>query len=124
MHMRTGNSNTLKKRIACLTILTFMLYQCLPYTPVLAAPSGGTVTSGTAVINQSGTITTINQSTNKASINWQTFGIKSNETVNFNQPNASSITLNRVIGNERSVLEGALNATGKVLPHRGQSKTV
>ncbi len=79
-----------------------------------AAPSGGVVTSGSAVISQSGNATNIAQSSNKASINWQNFGIKPNETVNFAQPNASSITLNRVIGNERSVIDGAINANGQV----------
>ena len=79
-----------------------------------AAPSGGTVTSGSANISTSGTTTTINQSTNKASINWQSFSIANGETVNFNQPSSSSITLNRVIGNERSVIDGALNANGQV----------
>ena len=73
-----------------------------------AAPSGGTVTSGTANISQSGNVTNIEQSTSKASINWNDFSIKSNETVNFNQPNSNSITLNRVIGNEKSIIDGAL----------------
>ncbi|MEW6550784.1 MAG: MBG domain-containing protein [Campylobacterota bacterium] len=79
-----------------------------------AAPSGGTVTSGTATINQSGNVININQSSQKASINWQNFSIARNETVNFNQPNVNSITLNRVIGNEKSVIDGALNANGQV----------
>jgi filamentous hemagglutinin family protein len=79
-----------------------------------AAPTGGAVTSGTANISQSGTVTNITQSTSKASINWQSFSIASNETVNFIQPNSSSITLNRVIGNERSVIDGVLNANGQV----------
>ena len=79
-----------------------------------AAPTGGVVTTGSAAISSSGTTTNINQSTQKASINWQGFSIASNETVNFNQPSASSITLNRVVGNETSVIEGALNANGKV----------
>jgi filamentous hemagglutinin family protein len=79
-----------------------------------ASPSGGTVTSGTANISQNGTVTNINQSTQKASINWQNFSIAGNETVNFNQPSSSSITLNRVIGNERSVIDGTLNANGQV----------
>uniref|UniRef100_UPI0011E02AF9 two-partner secretion domain-containing protein n=1 Tax=Aliarcobacter cryaerophilus TaxID=28198 RepID=UPI0011E02AF9 len=78
------------------------------------APTGGTVVSGTATINQNGNTTNINQSSNKAIINWQDFSIKSNETVNFNQPNANSITLNRVIGNEKSIIDGALNANGQV----------
>lgn len=72
------------------------------------------MTSGTAGINQSGNTTNINQSTQKASINWQGFSIAGNETVNFNQPNSSALTLNRVIGNERSAIDGALNANGQV----------
>lgn len=80
-----------------------------------ASPSGGTVTSGTANISQNGNTTNINQSTNKASINWQNFDIASNETVNFNQPNSSSVTLNRVVGLNNSVINGALNANGQVI---------
>ncbi|MGJ0301640.1 filamentous hemagglutinin N-terminal domain-containing protein, partial [Aliarcobacter cryaerophilus] len=79
-----------------------------------SAPTGGVVTSGTATISQNGNTTNINQSTQKASINWQDFSISQNETVNFNQPNVNSITLNRVIGNEKSVIDGALNANGQV----------
>ncbi|AFL68760.1 filamentous hemagglutinin N-terminal domain-containing protein [Sulfurospirillum barnesii] len=79
-----------------------------------AAPSGGVVTSGSASIAQSGAVTTINQSSQKASINWQNFSIGATETVNFNQPNVSAITLNRVIGNEKSIIDGALNANGQV----------
>ncbi|MEW9898636.1 filamentous hemagglutinin N-terminal domain-containing protein [Chitinivorax sp. PXF-14] len=83
-------------------------------TLALAAPTGGTVTSGTATISQAGNTTSINQSTQKAAINWQGFSVAGNETVNFNQPNVSAVTLNRVIGNERSVIDGALNANGQV----------
>ncbi|WP_026804492.1 two-partner secretion domain-containing protein [Aliarcobacter lanthieri] len=79
-----------------------------------SAPSGGTIVSGNATINQNGNTTNINQSSQKASINWQDFSISKNETVNFNQPNANSITLNRVIGNEKSIIDGALNANGQV----------
>ena len=79
-----------------------------------AAPSGGVVTSGSASITHSGTLTTITQSTQKAAINWTDFSIKANETVNFVQPNANAIALNRVVGNERSVIDGALNANGQV----------
>ncbi|BAK70209.1 beta strand repeat-containing protein [Aliarcobacter butzleri] len=78
------------------------------------APTGGIVTSGNANISQNGNTTNINQSSQKATINWQSFGIKNGETVNFNQPNSNSITLNRVIGNEKSIIDGALNANGQV----------
>lgn len=93
-----------------------LLVSALLLAPVLAlsGPTGGNVTSGSAAINQSGTVTSINQSSQRAAINWQGFSVKANETVNFNQPNASAVTLNRVIGNERSVIDGALNANGQV----------
>src|SRR5574344_1129739 len=79
-----------------------------------AAPSGGVVTSGSANISQNGKVTDITQTTQKASINWNKFNIASDETVNFKQPNSSSITLNRVVGNEKSIINGALNANGQV----------
>src|SRR5215510_9359753 len=80
----------------------------------LAGPVGGSVVEGSAGISQSGSVTNVNQSTNKAIINWQSFSIGAKETVNFNQPGSSSVTLNRVIGNETSVISGALNANGQV----------
>ncbi|WP_170959072.1 filamentous hemagglutinin N-terminal domain-containing protein [Magnetospirillum sp. 15-1] len=82
--------------------------------PAQAAPQGGTVVSGAATITQSGNTTDINQSTGRAIINWQSFSIAAPETVNFHQPSSSSVTLNRVIGNEKSIIDGALNANGKV----------
>jgi|AGTN01.3.fsa_nt_gi filamentous haemagglutinin family N-terminal domain len=80
----------------------------------LAAPEGGNVVAGSATISQSGNTTNVNQSSQKTIINWQKFSIAPAETVNFNQPNASAVALNRVIGNERSIIEGALNANGQV----------
>lgn len=82
--------------------------------PVLAEPRGGTVVDGAAMISQVGTATNINQSSNRAIINWQGFSVGANEAVNFYQPNASSVTLNRVIGNETSIINGAINANGQV----------
>lgn len=79
-----------------------------------ATPTGGIVNTGNATITQSGSVTNINQSTQRASINWQSFSIAPTETVNFNQPNSSSVTLNRVVGNESSLINGALNANGQV----------
>ena len=100
----------LKKGRIALVVSAFLASTTLSF----AAPSGGVVTSGNAAITQNGVTTTIDQSSQKASINWSTFSIGSTETVNFNQPNTSSITLNRVIGNEKSVIDGALNANGQV----------
>ncbi len=79
-----------------------------------AAPSGGVITSGSANISQNASTTNIIQNTNKVTINWNKFSIASGETVNFKQPNVNSIALNRVVGNEKSIINGALNANGQV----------
>jgi len=79
-----------------------------------AAPTGANVTLGAATIGQSGRVTTVAQSSQKVAINWQGFGIAGNETVNFVQPNAAAVALNRVVGNEASVIAGLLHANGQV----------
>ena len=63
-------------------------------------------------VNQNNTV--IQQTTNKAVINWENFTIPKDNTVNFQQPNTSSITLNRVLGSQKSEIHGSLNATGQV----------
>jgi filamentous hemagglutinin family protein len=77
-------------------------------------PSGAQVAAGTAAISTSGSTMNVQQSTQRAAINWTDFSIGSNATVNFQQPNASAVVLNRVVGNEQSVITGALNANGQV----------
>src|ERR1700674_1304295 len=63
----------------------------------VAGPTGGLVTSGTGTIAQSGTTTTVNQTSNVLDINWQTFSTAPNEAVNFVQPGATSLAINRVV---------------------------
>jgi filamentous hemagglutinin family protein len=79
-----------------------------------AQPSGGSVVAGSAQISSSGATTLINQSTPKAIINWQSFSVGQGSTVQFNQPSASAITLNRVTGTSASVIDGAIRANGQV----------
>ncbi|MFG6457455.1 filamentous hemagglutinin N-terminal domain-containing protein [Roseateles sp. BYS96W] len=80
----------------------------------LAAPIGGVVASGSAAITQRGAVTTIDQASPVTVINWQGFSVAAGESVRFNQPGASAVALNRVVGNERSVIDGALGANGQV----------
>ncbi|MFN7504527.1 MAG: filamentous hemagglutinin N-terminal domain-containing protein, partial [Limnobacter sp.] len=72
------------------------------------------VVAGQATISKQGNTLNINQSTERAAIDWQTFDVSKNSTVNFVQPSASSIALNRVLGSEVSVIQGAINANGQV----------
>jgi filamentous hemagglutinin family protein len=81
----------------------------------LAAPQGGTVTAGQASIQNSGALTTITQGSQRAAIDWRSFNVGANETVNFVQPNASAAILNRVVGNDPSAIFGRITANGQVL---------
>ncbi len=82
----------------------------------VANPLGGVVVGGSATIQNPGPgSVTINQSSQNAIINWQTFNIGRGETTTFNQPNSASIALNRVIGGQGpSFLDGTLTANGRV----------
>ncbi len=82
--------------------------------PAFAAPAGGTVTSGSGSIGQNGTTTTITQTSSRLAIDWSAFGIQAGETVNFIQPGAGAIALNRVTGHEATSILGSLNANGTV----------
>jgi len=77
-------------------------------------PTGYQVTAGAAAVSSLGNTLNVQQSSQRAAINWQTFSIGSDATVNFLQPNTSSVILNRVVGTEQSVIAGALNANGQV----------
>jgi filamentous hemagglutinin family protein len=77
-------------------------------------PTKGKVVVGSGSINQSGNVLTVNQDSGKLAINWATFNIGVNSTVNFVQPSADAIALNRVIGSDVSVIQGKLNANGNV----------
>ncbi|HCI53161.1 MAG TPA: hypothetical protein DE312_07610, partial [Gallionella sp.] len=79
-----------------------------------ALPVGAQVVAGTAVINQTLNTLTINQSTQRLITQWSNFDIGQNATVRFNQPNASSIALNRVLSADPTRIMGNLSANGQV----------
>lgn len=81
---------------------------------VYAAPEGGQITAGSGTIAQQGVNTTINQTSQNLAINWQGFDIGAGEAVRFNQPNSSSIALNRVLGQSSTQILGNLSANGQV----------
>ena len=88
----------------------------LGLTQASAGPEGASVVGGAATIQgQGGPAVIVNQSTSSAVINWNTFNIRANESVRFNQPSASSVALNRVTGGlGPSEIMGSLTANGRV----------
>src|SRR5512144_443277 len=79
-------------------------------------PAGGTVRAGDARIAGEGTSSTrIDQFSDRAGIDWRSFGIGAGDQVVFVQPTAQSATLNRVTGEQVSMILGRLDANGHVL---------
>ena len=77
-------------------------------------PTGGAVAAGSATINTTGSTMNINQASNRVAINWSGFDVGSKATVNFVQPSASAVALNRVNSANPSQIYGNLNANGQV----------
>jgi len=81
-------------------------------------PTGGNVVAGSATIVTGSTpgvaVLDVDQSTQRAVIDWNTFNLGSAAQVNFNQPGSSSATLNRVLDSNASQIFGKITATGQV----------
>jgi filamentous hemagglutinin family protein len=77
-------------------------------------PTGGQIVAGSGSINQSGNTMTVNQTSDRLAADWQSFSIGQGNNVNFIQPSVNSIALNRVLGSDVSVIQGALTSNGKI----------
>ncbi|MBI1425467.1 MAG: filamentous hemagglutinin N-terminal domain-containing protein [Gammaproteobacteria bacterium] len=107
-------SDRFKRRPICAAVNAAM-YSMLLASSVHAAPTGGQVVGGAGSINQSGVNTTINQASQNMAINWQSYNVNTNERVQYIQPNASSISLNRILSNNGSTIAGRIDANGQVI---------
>ena len=79
-----------------------------------ALPTNGQVTAGSGSISQSGNVMNVVQGSDRMAATWNTFNIGSAAKVNFVQPSASSVALNRVTSSDASQIMGQLNANGQV----------
>ena len=105
-----GFSNPYRALCAVLALLQIFLPSL-----VVALPSDGNVVGGHAIIQQVNPHQLdIQQTTDKAILNWNSFSIAGNESVHFMQPSVSSIALNRVIGTDPSVILGHLQSNGRI----------
>jgi filamentous hemagglutinin family protein len=79
-----------------------------------AAPTGGQIVAGSGSITSSGNTTDIRQTSQDLSINWQSFNIGPQQWVDFLQPSASAIAVNRIFSTNGSEILGHLDANGQV----------
>ncbi len=82
--------------------------------PAWALPTHGTVVEGQAEIIYGTDSVTIQQGSDRVIIEWQTFDVAANESVNFIQPHELAAALNRVLSGEASQILGSLSANGQV----------
>ncbi|MEK7754460.1 MAG: filamentous hemagglutinin N-terminal domain-containing protein, partial [Acidobacteriota bacterium] len=82
---------------------------------VQAGPQGAVVRAGDAQVLGNGTLTRVEQKSVRAVIDWRSFGIGAAEQVQFLQPSAQAAILNRVTGEQASVILGRMDANGQVL---------
>uniref|UniRef100_UPI0025FEA18F autotransporter-associated beta strand repeat-containing protein n=1 Tax=Limnohabitans sp. Rim8 TaxID=1100718 RepID=UPI0025FEA18F len=82
-------------------------------------PTGAQVAAGTVSFSKTQTATAasmaVQQSSNQAIVNWQSFNVGANAKVNITQPNSTSVLLNRVQSSDPSQIFGQINANGQVL---------
>ncbi|EMD3634734.1 filamentous hemagglutinin N-terminal domain-containing protein, partial [Salmonella enterica] len=101
-----------------LTPLAFLTGLVISLLPGMAQsadlPTGGQIVAGQGSISTSGNQMTIHQQTQNMVTNWYSFDIGRNNTVQFIQPDSSSVALNRVTGASGSQIMGALKANGQV----------
>lgn len=86
----------------------------LPQSLAYALPAGESVAAGNATFSKTASVMTINQTSAQAIINYNSFNVGGKEMVQFNQPNAASVTLNRVTGGDPSSILGTIKANGQV----------
>ena len=97
---------------------SFKLYAQQAPPVATQLPTGGVVAQGAASVAQTATAQaarmTINQSSQRAVINWNSFNVGQNASVVFNQPNAQAVTLNRIADQNPSQIYGQMQANGQV----------
>lgn len=108
-------SSSTSRGTACFAVKALSAGVMLAFgVSVHALPQGGVVAAGTASIAGGSSNTTITQTTANAVINWQSFSIGAGQAVQFIQPGANAVTLNRVLGADPSSIMGSLSANGQV----------
>lgn len=78
-------------------------------------PSGGQVVSGQASIEANNGSMTVRQSTNQAIVNWDTFNVGRDQSVQFIAPSAQSTTFNRILDANPSQIMGRIQANGQLI---------
>jgi filamentous hemagglutinin len=81
---------------------------------VCGANVSGFVGAGRASATVLNNVLRVHQQTDRAILNWASFNVGVDGKVIFDQPNSSSIALNRIFDGNPSVIRGAIEANGQI----------
>ena len=80
----------------------------------LALPQGGSVVSGQVNIDYAAVDRlNVNQASNQAVVNWQSFNVGRDASVHFNQPGSKASILNKVLSGQ-SIINGKIYSNGRL----------
>ncbi len=102
------------RRVTALFCIVLLFFSSAGMSLLWANPTGAAPITGTVNFSSAGNTLTVNQLSTNAIINWNDFSINAGETTNFNLPDASGATLNRVTGAVASTIAGNLNSNGRL----------
>ncbi|MEK7875120.1 MAG: filamentous hemagglutinin N-terminal domain-containing protein, partial [Pseudomonadota bacterium] len=100
--------STFRRRLAYAAVIS-----CFAGEAAYALPTGPAVVNGQVSFSRQGSVLNVTNSPSSI-INWQSFSIGASETTRFIQQSAASSVLNRVVGQDMSVLLGTLQSNGRV----------
>ena len=114
---RTSTHFFIKPLVAALICIGFSFASHaapLAAPAVTQLPTGAQVMAGVANVSQAGAVMTVKQTSDKAVLQWQSFNVGAQAKVQFEQPSAHSVTLNRVQDSNPSQIFGQIKANGAV----------
>ena len=113
--MKAVNNTQTFKSFALKSLVAAVAAYSLSPHDAFGGPTGGVVVDGSGTITQTGADTRIDQGTDRLSLEWDTFNVGASERVEFVQPGADSIALNRILDSSGSQILGRINANGQVI---------
>ena len=113
-HANGSRSKKTGRRKSAALLATSSVLLAAPVFAHSVLPVDGKIVSGQGSITTNGNAMTVRQSTDRMIANWQSFSIGKDAAVTFHQPDASSVVLNRVVGQAPTQILGSLHANGQV----------
>ena len=112
MRRRTPHARTARRGFA-LRPLALSIALALPGS-LFAGGVDPTVAGGQAAVSVDGNTTTVTQGSSRAIIDWRSLSLTQQEKFRVLQGSAKDVLLNRITGSEASVLDGSIQALGRV----------